>query len=47
MLLVFISIANLKLYIPWFAVGWKLGEVDWSSVRADDGHSSARNMLRI
>ena len=42
-----ISNVNLKLYIPWFAVGWKLGEVDWSSVRADDGHSSARNMFSL
>jgi len=26
-LLVFISIVNLKLYIPWFAVCWRLGVV--------------------
>ena len=25
MLLVLISIVDLKLYIPWVAVGWKLG----------------------
>jgi len=24
---VLISIVNLKLYIPWFAVGWRLGAV--------------------
>jgi len=26
-LLELISIVNLKLYIPWFAVGWRLGAV--------------------
>jgi len=26
-LLVLISIVNLKLYISWFAVGWRLGAV--------------------
>jgi len=26
-LLVLISIVNPKLYIPWFAVGWRLGAV--------------------
>ena len=35
-LLVLISIVNLKLYIPWFA-----------SRAPDDGHSSARNMLSV
>ena len=25
MLLVLINIVNLKLYVPWFAVGWRLG----------------------
>ena len=24
---VLISIVNLKLYVPWFAVGWRLGAV--------------------
>ena len=27
MLLVLISIVNLKLYVPWFAVCWRLGAV--------------------
>jgi len=26
-LLVLISVVNLKLHIPWFAVGWRLGSV--------------------
>jgi hypothetical protein len=26
-LLVLISIVNSKLYIPWFAVGWRLGAI--------------------
>ena len=31
--LVLISIVNLKLYVLWFAVGWRLGAVLWNSVR--------------